>query len=284
MEAVKKVQVKSGSTLSYLDSGQGIPVILIHGLFLDRTAFEHQIKAFAGRSRIIAIDIHGHGKSSVLNQPISLDQMAEDFFDLVHQLGIQQAVWGGVSLGGMTSLRIAIRHPEAVLGLLLLNTNAASGAGKKVPSLDGLNAPLTLRFLWKTQFLKEQVLKAGLLGQTTLATKPDLQRIWLDKMKSISGISMKHLIEAVLSAGSILEQLSSIHVPTIVAGGCEDTALSMSASQEIQQRICNSTLVQIEACGHSSSIEQPERVNQLLEQLLFEVMEGQPKHSNSVNI
>jgi 3-oxoadipate enol-lactonase len=271
MEVVKKIQVKSGSTLSYVDVGQGVPVILIHGLFLDHTAFDRQIKAFEGQARIIAIDIHGHGESSVLNQPISLDEMAEDYFDLARQLGIQQAIWGGVSLGGMTSLRIAIRYPEAVLGLLLLNTNAASGAGKKVPSLDGLNAPLTLRFLWNTQFLKQQVLKAGLFGRTTLATNPYLQRIWIDKMKQISSISMKHTIEAVLSASSILEQLSSIRVPTIVAGGEEDVALPMSASQEIQQRISHSTLVKIEKCGHSSSIEQPKRVNQLLEQLLLKV-------------
>jgi 3-oxoadipate enol-lactonase len=271
METVKKVQVKSGSTLSYVDVGQGVPVILIHGLFLDHTAFEQQIKTFESQARIIVIDIHGHGESSVLNQPISLDEMAEDYFDLVGQLGIEQAIWGGVSLGGMTSLRIAIKHSEAVLGLLLLNTNAASGAGKKVPSFDGLNAPLTLRFLWNTQFLKRQVLKAGLFGRTTLATQPDLQRIWIDKMKQISSISMKHSIEAVLSASSILEQLSSISVPTIVAGGSEDTALPMSASQEIQQRIRNSTLVEIERCGHSSSIEQPKRVNELLEQLLLEV-------------
>jgi 3-oxoadipate enol-lactonase len=87
------------------------------------------------------IDIHGHGASTELDRSMSLDEMAEDYFDLVQQLGIQQAIWGGVSLGGMTSLRIAVRHPEAVLGLLLLNTNAGKGAGKKVPSLAGLNAP-----------------------------------------------------------------------------------------------------------------------------------------------
>jgi 3-oxoadipate enol-lactonase len=271
MEVVKKIQVKSGITLSYVDVGRGVPVVLIHGLFLDHTAFEQQIKAFEGQARIIAIDIHGHGESSVLNQPISLDEMAEDYFDLVGQLGIHQAIWGGVSLGGMTSLRIAIKHPEAVMGLLLLNTNAASGAGKKVPSFDGLNAPLTLRFLWNTRFLKQQVLNAGLFGRTTLATNPDLQRVWIDKMKSISSISMKYVIEAVLSANSILEQLSSICVPTIVAGGDEDVALPMSASQEIQHRISHATLVEMERCGHSSSIEQPQRVNQLLEQLLFEV-------------
>jgi 3-oxoadipate enol-lactonase len=271
MKTTKKIQVKSGASLSYEETGQGIPLILIHGLFLDHTAFEQQVQAVAGQARIIAVDIHGHGDSSVLSKPMSLDEMAEDYWDLVQQLGIQQAVWGGVSLGGMTSLRIALRHPEAVSGLLLLNTNAGSGAGKKVPSFDGLNAPLTLRFLWNTQFLKAQVLKAGLFGRTTLETKPELQQIWVERMKQISSISVKHSIEAVLSARSILEQLSSIHVPTIVAGGVEDMALSMSASKEIHQRISHSTLVEIENCGHSSSIEQPKRVRELLEQLLVEV-------------
>jgi 3-oxoadipate enol-lactonase len=268
MKKIDRVRVKSGSTLSYLDVGQGLPVILIHGLFLDHTAFEAQIKAFENRARIIAIDIHGHGASSELDRSISLDEMAEDYFDLVQQLGIQQAIWGGVSLGGMTSLRIAIRHPEAVLGLLLLNTNAGKGAGKKVPSVAGLNAPLTMRWLWHTQFLKTKVLQAGLFGRTTLETKPDLQQIWVEKMRSISSKSMKNAVEAVLSANSVLEQLSSIAVPTMIAGGAEDTALPMSASRDIHEKIPNSTLVEIPQCGHSSSIEQPEKVTELLGQLL----------------
>jgi 3-oxoadipate enol-lactonase len=268
MDTIHKIQVKSGSTLGYVDVGTGIPIILIHGLFLNHTAFDDRIKAFVDRYRVIAIDIHGHGASGELDRSISLDEMAEDYFDLVRQLGIQQAIWGGVSLGGMTSLRVAIKHPEAVLGLLLLNTNAGKGAGKKVPSVEGLNAPLTMRFLWQTQFLKTKVLQAGLFGRTTLETKPDLQRIWVEKMQPISSKSMKNTVEAVLSVSSILEQLSSIAIPTIIAGGAEDTALPMSASRDIHAKIPNSTLVEIPQCGHSSSVEQPEQVTELLRQLL----------------
>jgi pimeloyl-ACP methyl ester carboxylesterase len=55
MKTIEKVRVKSGSTLSYMDVGQGLPIILIHGLFLDHTAFEEQIKGFADRVRIIAL-------------------------------------------------------------------------------------------------------------------------------------------------------------------------------------------------------------------------------------
>jgi 3-oxoadipate enol-lactonase len=55
MKTIEQIRVKSGSTLSYVDVGQGLPIILIHGLFLDRTAFEAQIKAFESRYRIIAL-------------------------------------------------------------------------------------------------------------------------------------------------------------------------------------------------------------------------------------
>jgi 3-oxoadipate enol-lactonase len=225
---INTIRVKSGSNLSYLDIGQGQPIIFIRGLFLDHTAFQEQIEAFRNRARIIAIDVHGHGGSSVLDQPMSLDEIAEDYFDLVNQLGISTAVWVGLSLGGMTSLRIAINHPEVVRGLLLLNTNAGSGAGKKVPSVDGLNAPLTLRFLWYTRLLKTQVLKAGLFGQTTFATKPELQKIWVEKMQQISSISMKNAIEAVLGADSILDRISSIAVPAIIYFTCRSYINSFS--------------------------------------------------------
>jgi 3-oxoadipate enol-lactonase len=194
--------------------------------------------------------------------------MAEDFYDLVQQLGIGPAIWGGVSMGGMTSLRVALRHPEAVLGLLLLNTNADRGAGKKVPSVDGLNAPLTLRFLWGTKFLKTKTLEAGLFGKTTLTTKSELISIWVDRMQPITSQSMKHCVEAVLIADSILDRLTTITVPTIVAGGIEDVALPLSASRDIHDRITDSILVELEQCGHSSSIEQPEKVSELLAQLL----------------
>jgi 3-oxoadipate enol-lactonase len=271
METVKKIQVKSGATLGYVDSGTGQPIILIHGLFLDHRAFELQIEAFGDRARIIAIDIHGHGSSSELKTPMSLEEMAEDFWDLVRQLGIERAIWCGLSIGGMTSLRVAIEHPEAVSGLLLLNTNGGSGAIKKVPSLDGLNAVLTLRFLWHTSFLKKQVMSAGLLGKKTLQTKPELLSLWIERMKGISTSSVVNGIEAVLGARSILNALSGIRVPTIVAGGQEDVALPIAACREIQQRISGAKLVEIENCGHSSAIEQPQIVSQLLAELMTRV-------------
>jgi pimeloyl-ACP methyl ester carboxylesterase len=62
MENIKKIQVKSGYTLSCAEVGQGMPIVLIHGLFLNHTAFEQQIKALENRARIISIDIHGHGQ------------------------------------------------------------------------------------------------------------------------------------------------------------------------------------------------------------------------------
>jgi 3-oxoadipate enol-lactonase len=271
METVKQIVVQSGATLGYVDVGEGLPIVLIHGLFLDHRAFEAQITEFSQQARVIAIDIHGHGDSSALKQPITLEEMAEDFWDLVRQLGIAKAIWCGLSIGGMTSLRVAIAHPASVAGLLLLNTNAGHGAVKKVPSFDGLNAVLTLRFLWHTAFLKKQVMAAGLLGKTTLQTKPELLNLWVSRMQRIVTSTVVNGIEAVLGARSILDELSGIMVPTIVAGGQEDVALPRDACLDIHRRIKGSQLVKIDDCGHSSAIEQPAVVSKLLSELVEQV-------------
>ncbi len=271
METVKQIVVQSGATLGYVDVGEGLPIIMIHGLFLDHRAFEAQITEFSQQARVIAIDIHGHGASSAIQQPITLEEMAEDFWDLVRQLGIEKAIWCGLSIGGMTSLRVAIAHPASVAGLLLLNTNAGQGAVKKFPSFDGLNAVLTLRFLWHTAFLKKQVMAAGLLGKTTLQTKPELLSLWVSRMQGITTSTVINGVEAVLGARSILDELSEIVVPTIVARGQEDVALPHDACLDIRRRINGSRLVNIDHCGHSSAIEQPAVVSKLLKELVEQV-------------
>lgn len=85
-------------------------------------------------------------------------------------------------------------------------------------------------FLWHTKFLKQKVLEAGLFGKTTLVTHPEFIQHWVDRMQPIQGISMKHAVEAVLSAESILDLLFTIDVPTIIGAGREDTALPIVAS------------------------------------------------------
>src|SRR5215472_11082358 len=62
-----------------------------------------------------ALDVHGHGQSGV-RVPLILEEMAEDFHELLSRLDLREPVWVGHSIGGMLGLRIVCKHPDFFFG------------------------------------------------------------------------------------------------------------------------------------------------------------------------
>src|SRR5438477_527330 len=118
---------RGGWKLFYEDTGgDGPPIVLIHGLLMDGTMFALQVEALRDRYRIVTPDLRGHGRSSHRAEEYTQWDMMEDHVALLDSLGIDGAVWGGVSQGGFQSLRAALRHPERVAGLILIDTQAGA--------------------------------------------------------------------------------------------------------------------------------------------------------------
>ena len=112
-----------GYRLSYDEYGSGDrPVVLIHGLLMNRHMFERLGPALADRGhRVIAIDLLGHGRS---DRPEDLQRYSMPLFAyqvnaLLDHLGVETAVVGGTSLGANVSLQMAVRFPERVEGLFI---------------------------------------------------------------------------------------------------------------------------------------------------------------------
>ena len=112
-----------GYKLSYDEYGSGDrPVVLIHGLLMNRHMFERLGPALADRGhRVIAIDLLGHGRS---DRPEDLQRYSMPLFAyqvnaLLDHLGVETAVVGGTSLGANVSLQMAVRFPERVEGLFI---------------------------------------------------------------------------------------------------------------------------------------------------------------------
>ena len=112
-----------GYRLSYDEYGSGDrPVVLIHGLLMNRHMFERLGPALADRGhRVLAIDLLGHGRS---DRPEDLQRYSMPLFAyqvnaLLDHLGVETAVVGGTSLGANVSLQMAVRFPERVEGLFI---------------------------------------------------------------------------------------------------------------------------------------------------------------------
>src|SRR5213080_2128749 len=143
----------TGWKLIYEDTGgDGPPILLIHGLLMDWTMFEPQIEALRDRYRVITPDLRGHGSSEHRAEDYTQWDLMEDHVALLDSLGIERAMWGGVSQGGFQSLRAALRHPDRVAGLILIDTQAGSEDETRAPMYEA-SAQVAVESGWNEDLL-----------------------------------------------------------------------------------------------------------------------------------
>ena len=120
----------NGAEIAFDDAGRGGPAfVFIHGFACDRTLWRPQFENLSRDHRCIAVDLRGRGESSA-TAPYHTTQQADDVAALIAVLGIGPAILVGHSLGGLTALLVADRHPEAVLGIVMCDSPMrASGLG-----------------------------------------------------------------------------------------------------------------------------------------------------------
>jgi pimeloyl-ACP methyl ester carboxylesterase len=105
--------------------GQGEPLLLLHGGLGNIDMFEPQLPPSAGR-QVIAVDLQGHGRSTMGNRPIRCEAIADDMAALLKRLGRTKVDVLGYSFGGCVGLRLAVQHPEVVRRLALVSAPFAA--------------------------------------------------------------------------------------------------------------------------------------------------------------
>lgn len=115
----------NGISMAYDDSGDGVPLLLIHGFPLCRRMWRPQLnKLPMAGVRVIAPDLRGFGESDAPEGPYSMDIFADDLIGLMDHLEIGQAIIGGMSMGGYILFNLLERYPERVKGAIFITTRA----------------------------------------------------------------------------------------------------------------------------------------------------------------
>jgi pimeloyl-ACP methyl ester carboxylesterase len=113
---------RAGVTLAAEEAGDGVPVVLAHGLTATRRYVVMGSRALErGGHRVVLYDARGHGRSSPAPAPddYGYPTLAADLLALLDDRGIERAVLGGASMGAHTALRVALDHGDRVAGLVL---------------------------------------------------------------------------------------------------------------------------------------------------------------------
>jgi pimeloyl-ACP methyl ester carboxylesterase len=143
----------NGVTLAYQLSGEGDPLILLHGGFGSYDMFGPTIHALAAARQVIGVDLQSHGRSPAADRPMRFETMADDIAALITHLGLTKSSVLGYSLGGGVALRVGIQHPQLVDRLVLVSTvfkhygwhpEMSAGMDQMGPELAGplMNSPM----------------------------------------------------------------------------------------------------------------------------------------------
>src|SRR5262245_28954754 len=112
-------------SVRYEDLGTGLPVVLLHAFPFDRAMWEPQLGSIAAAGfRVLAPDLPEFGETTPGSEVFAIERSSDVIADLFDEIGIEQAVVGGLSMGGYIALALARRHPNRLRALILADTKA----------------------------------------------------------------------------------------------------------------------------------------------------------------
>ena len=104
----------NGMQLYYETSGQGDPLIVLHGAYMNIKSMGAIVPKLARTHKVYALELQGHGRTTDIDRPITYPNLADDVAAFMDAVGLEKADVFGYSMGAAVGLQLAIRHPQKV--------------------------------------------------------------------------------------------------------------------------------------------------------------------------
>jgi pimeloyl-ACP methyl ester carboxylesterase len=257
----------NGAHIYFTDTGGEKDVIVFsHGLLMSGAMFDAQVAHFRDEYRCITFDHRGQGQSGVTKDGYDMETLAADAAALIQHPGIAPCHFVGLSMGGFVGMRLAAQNPELLKTLILLDTSADQEPHENGPKYRMLNFVARWIGLWA---VIGQVMPI-MFGQTFLndAGRAKEKKRWAGAITKNHRIGITRAVVGVIERASCYDLLDTIKIPVGIGVGDEDTATEPQKSERLQAAIKDSDLTGFKCAGHSSSIETPMQVNNLIEKTI----------------
>lgn len=248
----------NGISINYEEHGDpaGLPVLLTHAYAATLQMWQPQFDALSAY-RLIAWDMRGHGgtDSPPAQEQYSEKLTVEDMAGLLRHLGIEQAVIGGLSLGGYISLEFQRAHPEMTRALILCNTGPGYRKDEARAEWNDFSIGYAKRF-------EERGLEGLGRGIEIDATK--------QYQRSAQGLAFAGRGILTQRDANVMEHLADIDVPTLIVLGADD-ARYKAGGEYMASKIPGARKVVIEGAAHAVNLYQPDAFNAAVGEFLTEV-------------
>lgn len=254
----------NGCDYFYTDEGDGPETVVFgHGYLMTHRLFAPQIAALKDRYRCIAFDWRGQGESEVTEDGYDVPNLTTDLIHLLDQLGVERCHYVGLSMGGFVGYRLALRQPELLQSLALLDTDAGAEPKSKLLKYNALL--YAVRYVgWDAVINRVMPILFGRAFMKDEAREDERAR-WKEIITSNDRTGAYHAGKGIFSRNSVMDRIDGIKTPTLLLVGEDDVATVPEQSKKAHERMPNSELVIVPDAGHSSSAEEPEAVTEALE-------------------
>ena len=232
-----------------------LPVVAFsNSLGADLSMWDAQAAAMRPHFRVLRYDTRGHGRSAMPTGPATLASLSRDLIALLDALAIERVHLCGVSLGGLTAMRVALHAPERLHSLVLSNTAAKIGetaawneriAVVEAGGMKAIADAVPTRWFTpafvadNTRFQPQQEMLLGCSAQGYIAASESIRD------------------------SDLRQEVSSITVPTLIISAIDDVATPPAEGRFLQAAIADSDF-QLLLGGHLCNIEFPELYNTAL--------------------
>jgi 3-oxoadipate enol-lactonase len=238
-------------------TGQGEPLIFIHGLASSSRSWKKQVPFFCQRYQVVTFDIRGHGRSDKPIEPYSIELFAADAHELLITLGISQAHVVGFSMGGMIAFQLAVDAPELVRSLVAVNCCPEGSIRNFNDSVE------CLRHLVGMQINGIRHRRRSSDGEPKLPSEGQRQRQSVVQRMAVTNKLAYANAFGALVKWSVADRLDAIRCPTLMITSDEDF-VPVSIKEEYASKMPYAELVVINNSRHATPRERTEEFNDIL--------------------
>ena len=243
-----------------VDTGNGIPLVLVHGFLGSSDMWEPQINFFKDNFRVIAPALPGFGNSSAINSCNSIECMAKTILSLLEKKEIKNFNLLGHSMGGMIVQEMTRLAGDKILKLICYGTGPIGNIPGRFETIDQSREKLKINGLndtayriAKTWFIEEDKAKYFYLcNEAGKKTSIEAADNGLVAMKNWNGVT----------------NLKNIKIETLIVWGDQDKAYNFNQVKTLNDNIPNSDLKVMKGCSHNAHLEKPDEFNTVIEEFL----------------
>lgn len=269
-EHLNEVTVTSGlgeTAVSYVELGEGPPLLLVHGLGGSWRNWLENIPYLSDRHRVVALDLPGFGLSPMPGEPVSMDTYGDLVLAFADAVGLGPDTFlVGHSMGGFIATEAVTSAPERFGRLSLV-----SAAGISFATMSGYRKSVTAAVVKMmipiaTARIERHLGRKRLRSASFAGVIAHPGMIGPEILWELGYYTTNHS-PALYDAANALwgydnrESLSEIEVPTQIVWGQQDRLVPVGAAYEYAERIRDSELSLVDDCGHMVQLERPARFN-----------------------